>query len=59
MKILYGLLDRVVEANVNGGWSRLPTPEDAEDTEFRLPYTNTDIVNVTKNNSLRNVISSQ
>ena len=21
---------------VNGGWSRLPTPEDAEDTEFRL-----------------------
>ena len=21
---------------VNGGWSRLPTPEDADDTEFRL-----------------------
>ena len=33
---------------VNGGWSRLPTPEDAEDTEFRLRYTNTDILNVTK-----------
>ena len=21
---------------VNGGWRRLPTPEDADDTEFRL-----------------------
>ena len=43
---------------VNGGWSRLPTPEDAEDTEFRLRYTNTDILNVTKNNILINVIRS-
>ena len=44
---------------VNGGWSRPPTPEDAEDTEFRLRYTNTDILNITKNNSLRNAIRSQ
>lgn len=44
---------------LNGGWSRLSTPEDAEDTEFRLRYTNTDIVNITKNISLRNVIRSQ
>ena len=44
---------------VNGGWNRLPTPEDAEDTEFRLRYTNTDILHVTENNSLRNVIRSQ
>ena len=43
---------------VNGRWSRLPSPEDAEDTEFRLRYTNNDILNVTKN-SLRNVIRSQ
>ena len=43
---------------VNGGWSRLPTPEDAEDTEFRLRYTKTDILNVTKNNILINVIRS-
>ena len=36
---------------VNGGWSGLPTPEDAEDTEFRLWYTwytNTDILSITK-----------
>ena len=44
---------------VNGGWNRLPTPEDAEDTEFRLRYTNTDILHVTENNSLRNVIRGQ
>ena len=44
---------------VNSGWNRLPTPEDAEDTEFRLRYTNTDILHVTENNSLRNVIRSQ
>ena len=44
---------------VNGVWSRPPTPEDAEETEFRLRYTNTDILHVTKNRSLRNVIRSQ
>ena len=33
---------------VNGGWSRLPTPEDAEDTEFRRRYTNTDILHIKK-----------
>ena len=33
---------------VNGGWRRLPTPEDAEDTEFRLRCTNTDILHITK-----------
>ena len=44
---------------VNGGWNRPPTPEDAENTEFRLRYTNTDILHVTENNSLRNVIRSQ
>ena len=44
---------------VNGVWSRPPTPEDAEDTEFRLRYTNTDILHITKNRSLRNVIRSK
>ena len=44
---------------VNSRWSRLPTPEDAEDTDFRLRYSNTDILHITKNNSLRNVIRSQ
>ena len=39
---------------VNGGWSRLPTPEEAGDTEFRLRYANTDILHITKINSLRN-----
>ena len=43
---------------VNGGWSGVPTPEDSENTEFRLSYTNTDILSITKNNSLRNVIRS-
>ena len=36
---------------VNGRWSGLPTPEDAEDTEFRLWYTwytKTDILSITK-----------
>ena len=41
---------------VNGVWSRLPTPEDAEDTESRLRYTNTDILHISKNSSLRIVI---
>lgn len=37
---------------VNGSqWSRLPTHEDAEDTEFRFRYTNTDILYITKNKS--------
>ena len=45
---------------VNGGWSRRPTPEDAEDTEFRRRYTNTDILHVKKKtSSLRNVTRSQ
>lgn len=45
---------------VNGSqWSRLPTHEDAEDTEFRFRYTNTDILYITKNDSLRNVIRNQ
>ena len=39
---------------VNGRWSRLPTPEEAGDTEFRLRYANTDILHITKINSLRN-----
>ena len=34
-------------------------PEDAEDTEFRLQYTNTNTLHITKCNSLRNVIRSQ
>ena len=42
----------------NGGWSRLPIPDDAEDTEFRRRYTNTNILHI-KNSSLRNVIRSQ
>ena len=33
---------------VNSGWSRLPTPEDADDTEFRLSYSNKRILHVTK-----------
>ena len=33
---------------VNGGWSRLPNPEDAEDTEYRLRYTKTDILHSKK-----------
>ena len=53
------LLRQVVNGGKREWWSRLPTPEDAEDTEFRLRYTNTDILNITKNNSLRNVIRSQ
>ena len=32
---------------VNGGWSRLVTPEDVEDTEFRL----TDILHITNKQS--------
>ena len=44
---------------VNGVWSRPPTPEDAEETEFRLRYTNIEILHITKNRSLRNVIRSQ
>ena len=36
-----------------------PTPEDAEETEFRLRYTNSDILHIKKNNSLRIVIRSQ
>ena len=36
---------------VNGGWSRLPTPEDAEDTEFRLRCTKTDILLITNKQS--------
>ena len=43
---------------VNGGWSRLPIPDNAEDKEFRRRYTNTDIPHI-KNRSLRNVIRSQ
>jgi len=39
---------------VNGRWSRLPTPEEAEDTEFRLRYANREILHITKINSLRN-----
>ena len=27
----------------------IPTPEDAEDTEFLLQYTNTNILHITKN----------
>lgn len=44
---------------VNSGWNRLLTPEDAEDTEFRLRYTSTDIRHITENNSLRSGIRSQ
>ena len=44
---------------VNSGWNRLVTPEDAEGTEFRLRYTNTDILHITENNSLRSGIRSQ
>ena len=44
---------------VHGGWNRIPAPEDAEDTEFRLRCINTNILQITKNNSLRNVIRSQ
>ena len=39
---------------VNGRWSRLPTPEEAGDTEFRLRYANTNILYITKINRLRN-----
>ena len=35
---------------VNGRWNRLPTPEEAEDAEFR----DTDILHIAKINSLRN-----
>ena len=35
----------------NGGWSRLATPEDAEDTEFRLRNTKTDILHITNRRS--------
>ena len=36
---------------VNGGWSRLPIPDNAEDTEFRRRYTNTDIPHIKKQKS--------
>ena len=39
---------------VNGRWSGLSNPEDAEDTEFRLRYANRGILDITKINSLRN-----
>ena len=39
---------KLLRQMVNGGWRRLPTPEDAEDTEFRLRYTNTDILHIQK-----------
>ena len=31
---------------VNGGWSRILTPGDAEETEFRLRYTITEIIHI-------------
>lgn len=43
---------------VNGRWSRLPTPDGLKtqriQLEFRLRYANTDILHITKINSLRN-----
>ena len=36
---------------VNGGWSRLPIPDNAEDKEFRRRYTNTDIPHIKKQKS--------
>ena len=44
---------------VRGGWSRLPTPEEADETEYRLRYTNADIFRITKSISLGHVIRSQ
>ena len=42
---------KLLRQMVIGGWSRLPTPEDAEDTEFRLRCTKTDILHITNKQS--------
>ena len=42
---------KLLRQMVNGGRSRLPTPEDAEDTEFRLRCTKTDILHITNKQS--------
>ena len=42
-----------------GGWSRLPNPDNEEETEFRLRYTNADILRITKCIPLQSVIRSQ
>ena len=44
---------------VNGGWSRLPTPEHAEETEYKLRYSNVEILHITRSMSLRSVIRNQ
>ena len=44
---------------VKGGWRRLPTLDEAEEMEFRLRYTNADILRITKCIPLRSVIRSQ
>ena len=44
---------------VKGGRARLPTAEGAEEIEYRLRYTNLDILRITKSTNLRNIIRGQ
>ena len=44
---------------VNGGWSRIPTPEHAEETEYKLRYSNIEILHITRSKNLRSVIQNQ
>ena len=44
---------------VKGGWSRLPTPEHAEETVYKLRYTNIEILHITRTENLRSVIRNQ
>ena len=44
---------------VKGGWSRLPTPEHAEETVYKLRYTNIEILHITRTENLRSVTRNQ
>ena len=44
---------------VKGGWSRLVKPEDDEETDFRLRYTNAEILHITRTTCLKNTIRCQ